>query len=116
MKYIIKLIFGFLIGFVNVVVGACGGIVAVEALKLSGIDQTKAHATAISIILPLSLISTAVYIVSGRVNFSDSFVYILPGIVGSLLGANLLAKLPKKVLSKMFSVFMIYAGIRMMIK
>ena len=116
MKHIINLFFGFFVGFVNVVVGACGGVVAVESLKFSGFDQTKAHATAISIIMPLSLLSTAMYLIYDKVSLSDSYVYILPGIVGSLIGAHLLPKVPQKVLGKIFNVFMIYAGIRMLIK
>ncbi|HAX83480.1 MAG TPA: hypothetical protein DCY15_03050 [Ruminococcaceae bacterium] len=107
---------GILTGIVNILIGSCGGIVAVEALKLRGIDQTKSHATAIAIILPLTLISAAGYLLKGQVKISDSYVYLIPGLVGSVIGSLLLPKIPKKVLSKVFSVFIIYAGIRMLMK
>lgn len=107
---------GILTGIVNILIGSCGGIVAVEALKLRGIDQTKSHATAIAIILPLTLISAAGYLLKGQVKISDSYVYLIPGLVGSVIGSLLLPKIPKKILSKVFSVFIIYAGIRMLMK
>jgi len=107
---------GVLIGFINVLVGACGGIVAVEALKYYKLDQTKAHATAIAVILPLSIISAIMYIIQGNVKFSDAGVYILPGLAGSVLGSVILPKVPKKILAKIFSVFIIYAGVRMILR
>ncbi len=116
MKKIINPALGILTGIVNILIGSCGGIVAVEALKLRGIDQTKSHATAIAIILPLTLISAAGYLLKGQVKISDSYVYLIPGLVGSVIGSLLLPKIPKKILSKVFSVFIIYAGIRMLMK
>ena len=53
MKKIMTPLLGILTGVVNILIGSCGGIVAVEALKLRGTNQTKSHATAIAIILPL---------------------------------------------------------------
>ncbi len=107
---------GILTGAVNILIGSCGGIVAVEALKLRKIDQTKSHATAIAIILPLTLISAAGYLIKGQVKLSDSYAYLLPGLIGSAAGSLLLPKIPKNVLSKVFSIFIIYAGIRMLMK
>lgn len=116
MKKTINYFAGILIGIVNIVIGACGGIVAIECLKNNNINQTKAHATAISIILPLTVISAVVYLINNNVNLSDSYVYIIPGIIGSFVGAALLPKIPSKILRKIFSLFMIYAGIRMFLK
>ncbi len=116
MKSIINIFLGILTGFTNTAIGSCGGIVAVEGLKRSNHDQTKAHATAIAVILPLSIISAAVYIYRGNVKISDSYVYILPGLAGAFIGSKLLPKIPKKMLGKAFAVFIIYAGVRMLIK
>ena len=116
MKKTVSSILGVLIGIVNILVGSCGGIVAVESLKYNGSDQTKSHATAIAIILPLTVISAALYLLRGNVRLRDSYVYILPGLIGSLLGGYLLPRIPKKALSKVFSAFIIYAGVRMLFK
>ena len=116
MKKILNPVLGILTGVVNILIGSCGGIVAVEALKLRGTDQTKSHATAIAIILPLTIISAVGYLIKGPVRLSDSFVFLIQGLVGSAIGSFLLPKIPKNVLSKVFSIFIIYAGIRMLMK
>ena len=116
MKKIMTPLLGILTGVVNILIGSCGGIVAVEALKLRGTNQTKSHATVIAIILPLTVISAAGYLIKGQVRLSDSYVYLIPGLIGSAIGSLLLPKIPKDVLSKVFSVFIIYAGIRMLMK
>lgn len=116
MKKAINVILGAGIGIINILVGSCGGIVAVESLRYNKIDQTKSHATAIAIILPLTVISAGIYLYNGNVALSDSYVFLIPGVVGSVLGSIILPKISKKVLSKIFAVFIIYAGIRMMMK
>lgn len=116
MKKSLRNLSGILIGITNILIGACGGIVAVESLKKCSVDQTKAHATAIAIILPLTAISAGVYLFKGNVNISDSYIYLIPGLIGSAIGSFLLPKIPKKILSKVFSCFIIYAGIRMFLK
>lgn len=116
MKKIANALLGILTGIINILIGSCGGIVAVENLKLSGLDQTKSHATAIAVILPLTVISAIGYLYKGQVRLSDSYVYLIPGLIGSVIGSWLLPKIPKKVLNKIFSVFIIYAGIRMLLK
>lgn len=116
MKKEINYISGFIIGVINVVVGACGGIVAVESLKRNGLDQTHAQATAISIMLPLTVISSVLYLCKGNLEFTQSTIFLIPGIIGGFVGAKLLPKISKQTLSKFFAVFIIYAGVRMFIK
>ncbi len=116
MKKTISSLLGILIGIINVLLGACGGIIAVESLKYNGTNQTKSHATAIAIILPLTIISVVIYILNANVKISDSYVYLIPTVIGSLIGGYLLPKIPKKSLTKAFSAFIIYAGVRMLIK
>ncbi len=116
MKKVISYTLSFLTGVINIIAGSCGGIIAVENLKYNNIDSANAHATAIAVILPLTIISAAVYIYRGDVKISDSYVYLLPGLIGSAAGAYLLPKIPEKFLSKAFSVFIIYAGVKMFLK
>ena len=105
-----------IIGFINMLIGSCGGIIAVKILKKNSLNQTKAHATAIAIILPMTLISSVLYLFRGNVKLEETYIFLLPGLIGSVIGSYLLPRIPKKLLNKIFSFFMIYAGIRMMIK
>lgn len=116
MKRIINNISGILIGLINILIGSCGGIVAVETLKHTLNDQTKAHATAIAVILPLTVISAGIYVCNGSIKISDSFIFLIPGLIGSILGSKLLTKIPQNTLSKIFSCFMIYSGVRMFLR
>lgn len=116
MKKIFSALLGVLIGAINILAGSCGGIAAVESLKLEKVDKTESHATAVAIILPLTIISAVMYLVKDKVKLSDSYIYIIPGLIGSVIGSWLLPKVSKKLLGRTFAVFIIYAGIRMMFK
>ena len=107
---------GILIGVVNVLLGSCGGILAVQSLKQNNVSQKKAHATSIAVILPLTVASAAIYLLNGRFKISESAIYIFPGIIGSVAGSLILPKINGNLLRKLFSCFIIYAGIRMLFK
>lgn len=105
-----------LTGLVNALLGAGGGLVAVPLFKKQGLSQKQAQASAISVILPLCILSTAVYYYMGYLNFKDALGYIPFGLAGAFIGSKLLKKIPDKILKKLFSVFMIYTGIRMLMR
>ncbi len=107
---------GIIIGIINGLLGAGGGMLAVPMLKKSGLNQKEAHASSIAVILPLSVISAAAYLLKGNVVLKDALPYLLPGALGAVLGAYLLNKISDKWLRKVFGVFMIWAGIRLLIK
>ncbi|WIV10735.1 sulfite exporter TauE/SafE family protein [Proteiniborus sp. MB09-C3] len=108
------LLIGLIIGLVNGLFGSGGGTIAVPALVLMlGLDQHKAHATAISIIFPLSLISSFLYFRHGVLNLKIAAIVTLGGIIGSYIGARNLTKVPSNILRKVFGIFMIIAAIRM---
>lgn len=109
------ILIGLLTGIANGLFGSGGGTIAVPAMVLIlGEDEHKAHATAISIILPLTLVSSFFYISKGFVDWSITLKVILGGIVGGYIGAKLLNVCPVNILRKIFGIFMIFAAIRMM--
>ncbi len=107
-------LYGFATGIVNALFGSGGGLVAVTAFKSSGLSQKKAQASAIAVIFPLCLISSAVYAAKGYYNISDALPYLPFGLFGAYLGAKLLKKIPDKALKKIFALFLIYTGIKML--
>lgn len=115
-KNIIQLSAGILIGIINGFLGAGGGIIAVPVLKKLGLEQKEAHANAVALILPLSLLSGILYITKNYVSINDAFSYIPTGLLGALIGAFFLKKISPFWLKKIFSLFMIYAGVRLLLR
>lgn len=113
-KIVVLLIIGLVIGLINGLFGSGGGTIAIPALvSILDFEQHKAHATAISIIFPLSLISTFLYFKHGALDLKIAFLVSLGGVIGSYIGACNLNKIPSSTLRKIFGAFMILAAIRM---
>lgn len=112
----IKAAAGIAVGIINTMLGAGGGMLVVPTLKAEGLNQKEAQATAIAVILPLTIVSAVIYLFKNHVGFTDSLVYIPFGLVGSVAGAMLLPKLSGKVLNIIFGVFLIYSAVRMFFK
>ena len=107
---------GLAAGFINGMLGAGGGMIAVPTLSSLGLDRKKAHANSVAVIMPLSLFSAVLYLISGKVHIPDALPYIPLGLVGSLLGTLFLSKIPNLILKKVFALFVIWAGIRLLLK
>lgn len=114
MKKIIYFSTAFLSGLLNGLFASGGGIPAVACFKSKGLEQKKAQATALCVTFFLSLVSIAYYYFNGLLNVRDALVYIPFGIPGAFAGSYLLKKLPDKFLRKLFALFIIWAGVRML--
>lgn len=107
---------GTLIGIINVLLGAGGGLLAVPILKKCGLTQKQAQANAVAVILPLTIISFIIYTKKQYVNFLDSLWIIPFAVLGGLIGTFVFQKLSSTILKKIFGIFMIWAGLRMLWK
>ncbi|AOT68601.1 sulfite exporter TauE/SafE family protein [Geosporobacter ferrireducens] len=108
------ILLGLITGMINGLFGAGGGTILVPGMFfLLGVSQHKAHATAIAIILPLTLVSAFIYVKHGIIAWDVTLKVILGGVVGSYIGARLFARISDNLLRKAFGVFMIIAAIRM---
>lgn len=101
-----------LAGVVNGFFGTGGGIVLVFALSLlpedGRLSARDKFATVIAVILPLSLVSALAY--GKSVNLELASPYILPGIVGGIIGAFLLDRVNVDLLKKLFAAMVLWAG------
>lgn len=111
-----KFLYGILIGVVNILLGAGGGMLTVPLYKKMGMSQKDAQTNAVATILPITVISAILYWLNGNVNLSDTYIYLVPGLAGSVLGTFVIKKVSNKVLSLVFSLFMIWAGVRLFFK
>lgn len=110
------LVFGALIGIINGFFGGGGGMVVVPLLnKLFGLEQKKAQATALFVILPISLVSTIVYLCHNSIAFASGWPVILGIVAGGMVGAKLLNKLENRIVKYIFIFFMLLGGIGMLI-
>ena len=106
---------GAAIGAVNGIFGGGGGMVAVPLLERTGYPTRRAHATAIAVILPTSLVSGFVYCLYG---LTPLFVLIPVAVgvaVGGFLGARLLPVLPLTATDLIFAALMLAAGLRLVL-
>ncbi len=105
------------IGLSNAMFGAGGGIFAVWLLKeLIPNDNKAAHAAAVAVVLCVAIISAVGYLNGGYVNLSDALFFIPGGIAGSLLGTYILSKISPRLLKRIFGIFMLWAGFRLLSK
>lgn len=107
-------VIGILTGILNGLFGAGGGVIVVPAMiYLLNTEPHKAHASAISIILPLTIVSSLFYIFNNYVEWGLVYKTSIGGIFGGLLGAIFLKSIPDNYLRKIFGCFMILASFRM---
>ena len=105
---------GALTGIANGLFGGGGGMIAVPFLeKAAGYPPPCAHATAIAVILPASLVSGIVYLFGGFIRLCVLLPVALGVAAGGFFGAKLLPVLPEKTVSLLFALFMLAAGLRM---
>jgi hypothetical protein len=104
------------VGFANGLFGAGGGALLVPALSgFMGYTTRHAHATALAVMLPLSVLSAVYYTVGVEVDWTAVLYVSGGGIAGGVIGAKLLNKLSSLWLRRLFAVFMAAAAVRMML-
>jgi|SRR5690554_4513771 len=110
----LSILIGLFSGFINGIFGSGGGTIVVPGLVfILGLAQHKAHATALLIILPLSILSSFIYIFGQFIDFPTTVKISLGAMIGGYLGAKILNRIPNLYLKKIFGIFMIIAAIRM---
>lgn len=102
------------IGFINGFLGSGGGtLVVIALLTILTLSQKEAHATALLIILPISLLSSIIYVINGNVEWLPTLYATIGVIGGGIVGSFLLDKLNNSVVKLIFAVLMLAAGIKM---
>lgn len=112
----IKLLTGALIGFVNGFWGGGGGMICVPLLmQIIKLPEKKAHATTLLIMLPLSLSSLIVYLISGNLQIIEAIKIGIGFIAGGVIGAVILKFISNAWLGIIFSIIIIAGGIKLLI-
>ncbi len=106
-----KLLGGGLVGAANSLFGGGGGMLAVPMLQRTGMGEKEAHATAILLILPISLTSFFFYAVKGVYDFRVLVPTAIGVSIGGAFGAKLLQNLPVKTVRAVFGFLQLLAGV-----
>lgn len=111
---------GFLGGIANGILGAGGGIIMTFVLERVMTEEEMARrdifANVIAASLPISLFSVAAYGARGDLQVKNFEDFIIPALVGGLLGAYLLARINTKFLKLIFAAVVIWSGLYMMLR
>ena len=109
-----KIIIGLLAGLVCGFFSTGGGMILVPGfmyiLKRAPIE---ARATSVCCILPMVIASSFFYYKNDYIDWKLSLLCSAGGIIGGIIGAQLLEKIPDNILKIIFTCFLIYMSIRM---
>jgi hypothetical protein len=111
---ILKVFAGTFCGILNGLFGSGGGVVAVPMLRLFGLEARKSHATSVAVIFFLSIASVIAYGLRGSLDWKGALVYIPWGIIGAVLGALLLKKVPNSLLRRIFGIIVLISAVRIL--
>ena len=124
-------------GFCNGLLGAAGGILLVLLLPrvtlpdfasvrvgetlsgrpfAEGLSRRDLLATSAAVMMPVSGMSGVLYWSGGiRPDLATLALLVLPSVVGGVVGARLLGRLPERLLRQLFALLTVIAGVRMML-
>lgn len=107
------MVIGALAGLANGTFGAGGGMVLVPLftgwLKL---EQRRAFATSVAVILPLSAAALVIYLWKGQADLAGALPYLLGGLAGGCLSGRLFKRVSMIWLRRAFGLLILYGGIR----
>ncbi len=110
------LLAGLAAGFVNGFFGAGGGMVLVPLLIwLVGLPDKLAFSSAISIILPLCVVSLVIYGRQDMLPLSDALPYLIGGAGGGVLAGLWFQKVPAKWLHLALGALILLGGVRLLV-
>ena len=109
-KYVVT---GALGGLANGLFGSGGGLFLVPLMtRWSKLEERKAFATSVAIILPLCALSSAVYFFRGGLDFQLALPYLIGGLIGGFAGGRLFRRLNMDWLRRVFALFILYGGVK----
>ena len=104
---------GALAGIINGFFGGGGGMLFIPLItRWAGLDTRRAFATCVGVILPMTVLSAAVYVFRSGLSLALIWPYLLGGTLGGLTAGLLFKKVPTAALRKGLALFILYGGWR----
>lgn len=100
-------------GVTNGLFGGGGGIpLAVALTEWAGMEEKRAFASCVAIVLPMCAVSAAFYFCRAELSFPAALPYLVGGLLGGLVGGKLFARVEVRWLRRVFALFLLYGGAR----
>ena len=119
-NFILLILGGLVAGFSNGLLGAGGGVIAVFVLSYACADiledRRDVFSNAIAVMLPISVVSSVLYAISGKATAQGFSLFIIPAVLGGIFGGFLLRKTNPYLLKKIFAVIVIISGAMMIFR
>ena len=113
-QFLYKLLIGLFAGIVSGLFASGGGMILVPAfIYILKMKDVEARATSVLCILPMVVTSGIFYYTNNYIDWKIGMLCAIGGIVGGIVGAKLLNKLPDSYLKIAFTLFLIYASYRL---
>lgn len=107
---------GLISGLICGLLGAGGGLILVPAFCfINKLDEKVARATSIFCMVPLVIVSCIFYINNKYIDWNIGLKCAIGGVLGALFGSILLKKMNKNTLNILFTAFLLYVAIKMMV-
>lgn len=104
---------GALAGMLNGFFGGGGGMILVPLfIHWLKVEERKTFATSVFIILPLCVVSAAVYYFRRNLDLLQALPYVLGGLAGGFIGGRVFGRISARLLHVIFGLLLIYGGIR----
>lgn len=104
---------GGLAGIANGLFGGGGGSVLVPMLTgYCKLDQRRAFATSVAVILPLCALSVVIYWVRGGLDIMAALPYLIGGAAGGWAGGRWFKGVKMPWLKRAFGLLLIYGGVK----
>jgi uncharacterized membrane protein YfcA len=111
---------GLAAGVTNGLLGAGGGTVIIygieSMLKSREQNGNDVFATALCVMLPISVVSCFIYAARGHIRAEGFGLFVLPAIIGGAVGGLLLGKIRSSAVKKLFAVLVVISGILLIVR
>jgi hypothetical protein len=110
-----KFLIGLLAGIICGLFSTGGGMILVPAfMYILKIEAVESRATSVCCILSMVIASSFFYYQNNYIDWNTGFLCAIGGAIGGYFGAKLLGKIPDYILKILFTIFLIYASIKML--